>query len=214
MAIMNTAMADRIATGKMAVPTWATQTPTSTTTAVDTTSGNLVVPNTPAAAPSVAAPSAAPATPTTTSPANSAVYNLENDPVYQSAMLQGQSAFNVGRANALANMQNETTGLNRQNTNIEQGAEQSRRQLAGNFAARGMQRGAYGAYYRAQDAANAQQIAQQTDIKDQIATLNQNFLSNYGAIGTDWTGTTIGQQYRNQALQQALAAKLATYGVA
>jgi hypothetical protein len=129
-------------------------------------------------------------------------------------MLQGQSAFNVGRANALANVQNQTTGLNRQNANIEQGAEGSRRQLAGNFAARGMQRGSYGAYYRAQDAANAQQIAQQTDIKDQIATLNQNFLSNYGAIGTDWTGTNIGQQYRNQALQQALAAKLATYGVA
>jgi hypothetical protein len=141
-------------------------------------------------------------------------YNIQNDPTYISAMLQGQSAFNTARANALAANQNTETGLNRQLKNMDINALSARRQLAGNYAARGMQRGSYGAYYRAQDTANAQQIAAQTDIKDQIAALNQNFLSNYGAIGTDWTGTAVGQEYRNSAIQQALASKLAQYGVA
>lgn len=137
---------------------------------------------------------------------------LENDPIYQMAMRQGQSAFNVARGNALAGLQNQQIALNRQNERMSASAQDARRQLAGNFAARGMQRGGYGAYYRAQDAANAQQIAAQTDIKDQIAALNQNFLGQFGAIGTDWTATAIGQDYRNQAIQQALAAQIARYG--
>jgi hypothetical protein len=109
-------------------------------------------------------------------------------------------------------MQNQTTGANRQLANMRQNAAGSRRQLAGNFAARGMGRGAYGAYYRAQDQANAADLSAQTSVKDQLASLNQNFLANYGAIGTDWTGTTVGQDYRNQAIQQAIAAQLARYG--
>lgn len=138
---------------------------------------------------------------------------LESDPVYQQALSGGQSAFNRSRANALADMQNQTTGANRQLANMKQTAAGSRRQLAGNFAARGMGRGAYGAYYRAQDQANAADVAAQTSVKDQLAALNQNFLANYGAVGTDWTATSIGQDYKNQAIQQAIAAQLARYGV-
>ena len=96
---------------------------------------------------------------------------------------------------------------------MKKDAAGARRNLAGNFAARGMGRGAYGAYYRAQDQANAADLSAQTSVKDQLAALNQNFLANYGAIGTDWTGTTVGQDYRNQAIQQAIAAQLARYGV-
>jgi hypothetical protein len=140
-------------------------------------------------------------------------WNITNDPTYQMGMLQGQSAFNTARANALASMQNQTTGLNRQYAGLEQNAQIARRNLAGNFAARGMGRGDYGAQYRAMDQMNAQEITAQTDIKDQISALNQNFLSNYGAVGTDWTGTTAGQGYQNTAIQQALAARLAQYGV-
>jgi hypothetical protein len=43
-----------------------------------------------------------------------------------------------------------------------------------------------------------------------------NFLENYGnanAAGYDWTGTLAGQQYKTQAAQTALTAKLAEYGV-
>lgn len=142
----------------------------------------------------------------------SQAWMLESDPVYQQAMAGGQSAFNRSRANALADMQNQTTGANRQLSNMKKSAAGSRRELAGNFAARGMGRGAYGAYYRAQDQANAADVAAQTSVKDQLAALNQSFLANYGAIGTDWTGTTVGQDYRNQAIQQAIAAQLARYG--
>lgn len=145
--------------------------------------------------------------------AAAAKWTLESDPVYQQALAGGQSAFNRSRANALADLQNTETAANRQLKNMEQTAAGSRRQLAGNYAARGMGRGAYGAYYRAQDQQNAEQIAAQTSVKDQLAALNQNFLANYGAIGTDWLGTTIGQDYRNQAIQQALTAQLAKYGV-
>lgn len=146
-------------------------------------------------------------------PSAASQWTLEGDPVYSQALAGGQSAFNRSRANALADMQNQTTMANRQLAGMAQNAAGARRNLAGNFAARGMGRGAYGAYYRAQDQANAADIAAQTSVKDQLASLNQNFLANYGAIGTDWTGTTIGQDYRNQAIQQALAAQLARYGV-
>jgi len=139
-------------------------------------------------------------------------WKLESDPVYQQALAGGQSAFNRSRANALSDVQNQTTAANRQLSGMKQSAAGSRRNLAGNFAARGMGRGAYGAYYRAQDQANAADVAAQTSVKDQLAALNQNFLANYGAIGTDWTGTTVGQDYRNQAIQQAIAAQLARYG--
>lgn len=146
-------------------------------------------------------------------PAASTKWTLEGDPMYQQALAGGQSAFNRSRANALADLQNSETAANRQLQGMAQNAAGQRRQLAGNYAARGMGRGAYGAYYRAQDQQNADQIVAQTSVKDQLAALNQNFLANYGAIGTDWTGTTIGQDYRNQAIQQALASQLARFGV-
>jgi hypothetical protein len=146
-------------------------------------------------------------------PSAASQWTLEGDPVYSQALAGGQSAFNRSRANALADLQNQETMANRQLAGMKQNAAGARRNLAGNYAARGMGRGAYGAYYRAQDQANAADIAAQTSVKDQLASLNQNFLANYGAIGTDWTGTTIGQDYRNQAIQQALAAQLARYGV-
>jgi hypothetical protein len=140
-------------------------------------------------------------------------YSIDSDPVYQQALAGGQSAFNRSRANALSDIQNQTTAANRQLSGMKQSAAGARRNLAGNFAARGMGRGAYGAYYRAQDQANAADIAAQTSVKDQLAALNQNFLANYGAVGTDWTATSVGQDYRNQAIQQAIAAQLARYGV-
>ena len=139
------------------------------------------------------------------------VGGLESDPIYQQALAGGQSAFNRSRANALADIQNQTTGANRQLANMKQTAAGSRRNLAGNYAARGMGRGAYGAYYRAQDQANAADLAAQTRVKDQLAALNQDFLSKYGAVGADWTGTAVGQNYRNQAVQQALNALASRY---
>lgn len=140
---------------------------------------------------------------------------LENDPIYQQAMLGGQSAFNMSRANALAGLQNAETQSKRQLSNMGKTAANARRNLAGNFAARGMMGGARGAYYRAQDAMNAEDIAAQTSVKDQMAELNRQFLANYGNINDtnfDWTATMVGQQYRSDAIQQAINAALARYG--
>jgi hypothetical protein len=144
-----------------------------------------------------------------TSPAS--MWNLENDPTYQAAIASGQSTFNVDKMNALAAMQNQQIAAQQQMTQQNQNASQARRQLAGNFAARGMQGGAHGAYYRAQDQANADLITAQTSTKDQLAALNQDFLSKYGTVGSDWTGTAVGQQYKNQAAQQALTALTSRY---
>lgn len=140
-------------------------------------------------------------------------WTLENDPVYQQAMAGGQSSFNRARANALAQLQNQQTQTNQELQGMEQGAAASRQRLAGNYANRGMQRGQYGAYYKAQDKANANLVASQVALKDQLASLSQDFLSNYGAIGTDWTGTQIGQDYKNQATQQAITAMMQRYGL-
>jgi hypothetical protein len=62
--------------------------------------------------------------------------------------------------------------------------------------------------------ANARQVADRTSISDQISALNQDYLANYGATGSDWTGTLMGQQYKTQAAQAAIQAQLARYGVA
>ncbi len=138
-------------------------------------------------------------------------WSLESDPVYQQAMAGGQSAFNVARAQAMADLQNRQTEAARAESDIKSSAAQSRERLAGNFAARGMAGGAYGALTRAEAEANAQQITAQTDIKDQISSLTQQYLSKFGATGTDWTGTLAGQDYRNQAIQQALSALAPRY---
>jgi hypothetical protein len=71
--------------------------------------------------------------------------------------------------------------------------------------------GSYGALTRAEAEANARQIAAQTSIKDQMAAVSQQYLANFGATGTDWTGTLVGQDYRNQAIQQALGALMPRY---
>ena len=142
---------------------------------------------------------------------------LENDPIYAQAMLGGQASFNTARANAFANLEDQKTASNRQLSNMKAQAQSARRNLAGNFAARGMMGGARGAYYRAQDTANAADIAAQTDVKDQLASLNRSFLQNFGDVTDktfDWTGTATGQEYKNQAVQQALASILARYGAA
>jgi len=133
-------------------------------------------------------------------------WTLESDPIYQQAIAGGQSAFNVARAQALSDMQNRQTEAARSERDIETSAADSRERLAGNFAARGMAGGAYGALTRAEAEANARQITAQTDIKDQISAMSQQYLSKFGTTDSDWTGTMAGQDYRNQAIQQALAA--------
>jgi hypothetical protein len=138
-------------------------------------------------------------------------WTLESDPIYQQAIAGGQSAFNVARAQALADMQNRQTEATRSQRDIETSAADSRERLAGNFASRGMAGGAYGALTRAEAEANARQITAQTDIKDQISALNQQYLSKFGTTDSDWTGTLVGQDYRNQAIQQALAALTPKY---
>jgi hypothetical protein len=147
-----------------------------------------------------------------TAPAPSAEsWSLESDPVYQQAIAGGQSAFNVARAQAMAQMQNQQTEAAQAEKEIGRNAASSRERLAGNYAARGMAGGAYGALTRAEAEANARQIAAQTSIKDQMAAVSQQYLSNFGATGSDWTGTLVGQDYRNQAIQQALGSLMPRY---
>jgi hypothetical protein len=153
-------------------------------------------------------------TPATTESNALSQWTLEGDPIYQQAMQGGLSAFNTAKAGALFKLNTGQTALENQRKALDQNAWDARRQLAGNYAARGMQRGAYGAFYRAQDKQNAQQVAAQTDIKDQIAALNQDFLTNYGTAGADWTGTATGQDYRQKAIQLALQNRLTQAGVA
>ena len=138
-------------------------------------------------------------------------WSLESDPIYQQAMAGGQSAFNVARAQALAQMQNQQTEAAQAERELGRNAASSRERLAGNYAARGMAGGAYGALTRAEAEANARQIAAQTGIRDQMAAVSQQYLANFGATGTDWTGTLVGQDYRNQAIQQAMSALLPRY---
>jgi hypothetical protein len=138
-------------------------------------------------------------------------WTLENDPVYKQAMAGGQSAFNVARARALAEKQNVQTDLAGAERDLERSSASARERLAGNYAARGMAGGAYGALTRAEAQANARQISAQTSLKDQMAAVNQQYLEQFGATGTDWTGTLVGQDYRNQAIQQAMSSLLPRY---
>lgn len=154
-------------------------------------------------------PETAPADTTPAAPA----YNIETDPYYLQALASGQAEFNYARANALADLQNQQVNANDNLTSLNKNAAESRRRLAGNYASRGMAGGAAGALTLAEAQANAQQVAAQTSIKDQIAALNQNYLANYGATGTDWTGTLLGQRYKTAAVQQALQARLSGMGL-
>jgi hypothetical protein len=153
---------------------------------------------------------------TTTQPVTGMAYKLESDPVYQAAINQGQSQFNSARNQAMYSLNDTTAQTNQDRKALDTNSAEARRRLAGNYAARGMAGGAAGALGLAEAEANARQIAAQTSLKDKLAALNMNFLENYGnanAAGYDWTGTLAGQQYKTQAAQTALTAKLSEYGV-
>lgn len=139
-------------------------------------------------------------------------WNLESDPLYQQGILAGQAQFNYARNAALADQQNQATQINQSRKALDADSAENRRRLAGNYAARGMAGGAAGALTMAEAKANADQVASRTSLADQLTALNANFLQNYGAIGSDWTGTLVGQQYKTQAAQAALDAALARYG--
>ena len=147
----------------------------------------------------------------TTVPSAASAWKLENDPLYQQAMASGQSAFNTARNKANFELQNQTIAQQAALQAQNQQAALDRRSLAGDFAKRGMQGGAHGAYAVAQDRANAALVTAQTSSKDQLAALNQQFVANYGTQGSDWTATTEGQNYKNQAVQQALTALVNKY---
>lgn len=153
---------------------------------------------------------------TTTTPIAGDPYSLNSDPVYQAAIQAGQSQFNTARAQAMASKNAQEMQLANQRKNLDVNATEARRRTAGNYAARGMAGGATGALTLAEMQANAQQITAQTDIKDQIASLNANYLETYGNAAQpnyDWTSTLIGQNYKTQAAQAALNAQLARMGV-
>jgi hypothetical protein len=150
--------------------------------------------------------------PTTTGPSEAArAYNIEEDPIYQQYMQRAQSQFNQARAGALGSLQYQEEGIERALDERERTSERARRRLAGNFAARGMGGGARGAYYQAQDQANAAELARRTDLREQLSELNRQFVANYGAPGTDWLGTIQGQEIREDAIQSALGALIPRY---
>ncbi len=136
-------------------------------------------------------------------------YSVYDDPVYQQLLAQAQSAFNLDRINALANLQYEQRPIQRTLEMRPQQAEAERRRLAGNFAARGMAGGRYGALTRAEAEVNAREIGARTGLREQIAELNRQFTSNFGAQGTDWLGTRRGFEAQQVAIQQALQNRLA-----
>lgn len=151
-----------------------------------------------------------------TGPATPA-WSLEGDPLYQSALAAGRSAFSFAQAQALSDKQNQETAANQQRRSLDTSAAEGRRRLAGNYAARGMAGGAAGALTMAEARANAEQVAARTSITDQLTALNNQYLQNFGdasAPGYDWTGTLTGQQYKTQAAQAAIQAQLARYGAA
>lgn len=139
-------------------------------------------------------------------------WSLEGDPLYQSALAAGKSAFSFAQAQALADKQNQETGAAQQRKSLDTNAAEGRRRVAGNYAARGLAGGAGGVLSMAEARANAEQVAARTSITDQLTALNNQYLQNYGAPGSDWTGTLVGQQYKTQAAQAAIQAQLARYG--
>ena len=155
----------------------------------------------PTPTPSSSAPAPAPAPEPTP-------YNVYDDPNYQAALAAAQSQFNLERIGALGAKQYQDLAIERTLENRPDIAEGQRRRLAGNFAARGMAGGRYGALTRAEAELNAQELAQRTGLREQMAELDRQFTSQFGAEGTDWLGTLRGQQAQQNAIQQALAARL------
>lgn len=136
-------------------------------------------------------------------------YNVYDDPFYQQALAAAQSAFNLDRASALANTQYQQRGVQRQLEERIPAAEAERRRLAGNFARRGMAGGRYGALTRAEAEVNARETTLRTGLREQIAELNRQYISQFGAPGTDWMGTRRGFEAQQAAIQQALQNRLA-----
>jgi hypothetical protein len=158
---------------------------------------------------------AAPAAPVDlTTPTAAPAWTLEGDPAYQAAMAAGQSKFNYARNAAMADKNAAELAAKGERQQLDVNATEGRRRLAGNYAARGMAGGAAGALTLAEAQANARQVAAQTSIKDKIAAVDMQFLENFGAVGTDWTGTLVGQQYKTDAAQAAITAQLARLGAA
>lgn len=136
-------------------------------------------------------------------------YSVYSDPFYQQALQGAQSQFNLERASAEANKQYEQRGIQRQLDERPQTAEAQRRRLAGNYAARGMAGGRAGALTRAEADMNAREITARTGLREQMAELNRQFVSQFGAAGTDWLGTLRGSQAQQAAIQTALQNRLA-----
>lgn len=144
---------------------------------------------------------------------NAASWQYQNDPVYQNTMNANQSQFNLSRANAQYDLMQRQLQSNKALEQLGTNAQESRRRLAGNYAARGMAGGLQGARFMAEARLNAEQVANQTDLKTQMSLLNESFLSQYGATGSDWQGTLLGQQYKTSAINEALKAQLARKGL-
>jgi hypothetical protein len=136
-------------------------------------------------------------------------YNVYDDPFYQQSLQGAQSEFNLARIDALANQQYQQIPIERQLEQRPEIAEQQRRRLAGNFAARGMGGGRAGALTRAEAEVNAREIGARTGLREQIAELGRQFTSKFGAEGTDWLGTRFGMEAQQRALQTALQNRLA-----
>lgn len=148
-------------------------------------------------------------TPVETAAPTPTPYSVYDDPTYQQMLAQAQSAFNLDRAAALANMQYEQRPIQRQLEERIPAAEAERRRLAGNFARRGMAGGRYGALTRAEAEVNAREIGLRTGLREQIAELTRQFTANFGAEGTDWLGTRRGYEAQQAAIQAALQNRLA-----
>ncbi len=142
-------------------------------------------------------------------PVNMSQPDIYSDPVYLRQLGVAQGAFNNARTNALADKERETLYTNEELDARKPTAEQARRRLAGNYAARGMPGGRSGALSRAEATQNAQELAARTTLRDKISELNRQFVANYGAEGSDWLGTTAGAAAQSEALQAAINARLA-----
>lgn len=135
--------------------------------------------------------------------------DIYQDPVYLRQLQYGQNAFNTSRINALADKEAQTLDIQDELQARKPSAEQARRRLAGNYAARGMGGGRSGALTRAEAQQNAQELAARTTLRDKISELNRQFVANYGANGSDWLGTAAGASAQSEAIQAAINARLA-----
>lgn len=128
-------------------------------------------------------------------------------PGFQDYMNIALNSYNTDKANTMfSNQQNIAALENAQNIQNENMPD-NRRDLAGNFAKRGMMGGQAGAYMLAQDKQNAQLVASQLGTKEKIALLNNSFLNKFGPEGGDWTASQAGRGYKDQAIRNALQAK-------